>query len=72
MATFYKIGETITEDSRGRLTQTIKYIVGEVKELIKHCIQLLHDKGYNISISNHCLKNPTESTAILYLHIEKR
>ena len=46
MALFSEVVETKVGDPRGRLTRIIKYAVGEAKELIKHCIQLPHDKGY--------------------------
>ena len=40
MALFCEVVETKIEDLRGRLTRLLKYIVGEAKKLIKHCIQL--------------------------------
>ena len=51
MALFCEAVETKIEDRRGRLTRLLKYTVGEAKELIKHCIQLPHDKGYKYAKS---------------------
>ena len=51
MALFCEVVETKIEDPRGRLTRLLKYTVGEAKELIKHCIQLPHDKGYKYAKS---------------------
>ena len=42
---------TKIDDPRGRLTRLIKYTVGEPKELIKHCIQLSHNRGYQTAMS---------------------
>ena len=46
IALFCEVVETKIEDPQDGLTRLIKYTVGKAKELIKHCIQLLHDKGY--------------------------
>ena len=46
MALFAEVVETKTEESRGRLTRMIKFTTGETTELIKHCIQLPHNRGY--------------------------
>ena len=51
MALFCEVVETNIEDPTGRLTRLLKYTVGESKELIKHCIQLPHDKGYKYAKS---------------------
>ena len=40
MVLFCEVVEAEIEDPRGRLTRLHKYIVGEAKKLIKHCIQL--------------------------------
>ena len=51
MALFSEVVETKIDDPRGRLTRLIKYTVGEPKELIKHCIQLPHNRGYQIAVT---------------------
>ena len=48
---FFRVVETKINDTRGRLTRLIKYTVGEPKELIKRCIQLPHDCGYQTVVS---------------------
>ena len=51
MALFSEVVETKIDDPRGRLTRLIKYTMGEPKELIKHCIQLPHDRGYQTAVT---------------------
>ena len=46
MALFAEVVETKIEKPRGRLTRLIKFTTGEARELIKHCIQLPHSRGY--------------------------
>ena len=46
MAMFAEVVETKIEKPRGRLTRLIKFTTGEARELIKHCIQLPHNGGY--------------------------
>ena len=46
MALFVEVVETKIEEPRGRLTRLIKFTTGEARELIKHCIQLPHSRGY--------------------------
>ena len=46
MALFAEVVETKIEEPRGRLTRLIKFTTGEARELIKHCIQLPHNRGY--------------------------
>ena len=46
MALFCEVVETKIEDPRRRLTRLLKHTLGEAKELIQHCIQLPHDKGF--------------------------
>ena len=46
MALFAEVLETKIEEPRGRLTRLIKFTTGEARELIKHCIQLPHNRGY--------------------------
>ena len=45
-ALFVEVVETKIEEPRGRLTRLIKFTTGEARELIKHCIQLPHNRGY--------------------------
>ena len=40
MAVFDEAVEKKIEDPRGKLTRLIKYTTGEVKEMVKNCIQL--------------------------------
>ena len=46
MALFVEVVETKIEEPRGRLARLIKFTTGEARELIKHCIQLPHNRGY--------------------------
>ena len=46
MALFAEHVETKIEEPRGRLTRLIKFTTGEARELIKHCLQLPHNRGY--------------------------
>ena len=46
MELFAEVVETKIEEPRGRLTRLIKFTTGEARELIKHRIQLLHNRGY--------------------------
>ena len=46
MALFAEDVETKIEEPRGRLTRLIKFTTGEARELIKHCLQLPHNRGY--------------------------
>ena len=46
IALFVEVVETKIEEPRGRLTRLIKFTTGEARELIKHCIQLPHNGGY--------------------------
>ena len=46
MVLFAKVVETKIEEFRGRLAILIKFITGEARELIKHCIQLPRNRGY--------------------------
>ena len=46
MVLFAKVVETKIEEFRGRLAILIKFITGEARELIKHCIQLPYNRGY--------------------------
>ena len=46
MALFAEIVETKIEEPRRRLTRLIKFTTGEARQLIKHCIQLPHSRGY--------------------------
>ena len=46
MVLFGEVVETKIEEPRGRLTRLIKLTTGEARELIKHCIQLPHNGGY--------------------------
>ena len=50
MALFKEVVETKIEDPHGRLTRLIRYTSGEVKQLIKHCIELPLHLGYNNAI----------------------
>ena len=51
MALFCEVVKTKIEDPKGRLTRLFKYTVGEAKELIKHYIQIPHDKSYKYAKS---------------------
>ena len=51
MALFSEVVETKMYYLRGRLTRLIKYTMGEPKELIKHSIQLPHDRGYQTAVT---------------------
>ena len=46
MALFAEVVEINIEEPRGRMTRLIKFTTGEARELIKHCIQLPHSRGY--------------------------
>ena len=46
MALFCEVVEIKVEYYLHTLTWIIKYTVGKTEELVKHCIQLPHDKGY--------------------------
>ena len=47
MALFHELVEKRIEDLRGRLTCLIKYIKGDPKEMIKHCVQQPAAVGYD-------------------------
>ena len=51
MVLFSEVVETKIDDPRGRLTRLIKYTMREPKELIKHCIQLPQDRGYQTAVT---------------------
>ena len=51
MALFSEVLETKIDDSRGKLTRLIKHTMGEPKELIKHCFELPHDRGYQTAMT---------------------
>ena len=51
MAPFSEVVETKIDNPRGRLTRLIKYTMEEPKELIKHCIHLPHDRGYQTAVT---------------------
>ena len=51
MALFCQVMQTKIDDPRGSLIRPIKYTMGEPKELIKHCIQLPHDRGYQTAVT---------------------
>ena len=46
MAVFDEAVEKKIEDPCGKLTRLIKYTIGEVKEMLKNCIQLPPKEGY--------------------------
>ena len=46
MAVFDEVVEKKIEDPCGKLTCLIKYTIGEVKEMLKNCIQLPPKEGY--------------------------
>ena len=46
MALFTEVVETKIEEPRGRLTRLIKFTIREARELIKCCIWLPHNRGY--------------------------
>ena len=51
MALFSKVVETKLDDPTGRLTRLIKHTVGDPKELMKNCIQLRYDHGYQTPVT---------------------
>ena len=51
LAVFKEVVEKKIDDVRGRLTRLIKYIDGELKEMIKHCIQQPANIGYKTARS---------------------
>ena len=71
MVLFCEVAGTEIEDPRGILTRLNKYTVGKAKQLIKHCIQLPHDKGYKYAKSL-LEKKPIETPTRFYLRIGKR
>ena len=46
MAVFDETVKKKVEDQRGKLTRLIKYTTGEVKEMVKNCIELPPKEGY--------------------------
>ena len=46
IALFTEAVEKMIEESRGRLRKLIKLTIGEARELVKHCIELPHNRGY--------------------------
>ena len=46
MELFAEVVQTKIEEPRGRLTRLIKFTTGEARELIKYCIQLPRNRGY--------------------------
>ena len=49
MALLAEVVETKIEEPRGIITRLIKLTTGEARELIKNCIQLPHNTGYQYS-----------------------
>ena len=47
MAVFNEVVEKRIDDEKGKLTRLIKYTKGEPKEMVKNCIQLPADVGFN-------------------------
>ena len=47
MTLFRELVEKRSEDPRGRLTRLIKYTKGDLKEIIKHCVQQPAADGYD-------------------------
>ena len=47
MTLFRELVEKRSEDPRGRLTRLIKYTKGDLKEMIKHCVQPTAADGYD-------------------------
>ena len=46
MAVFDEAVEKKIENPRGKLTRLIKYTTGQVKEMVRNCIQLPPKEGY--------------------------
>ena len=46
MALLAEVVETKNEEPRGRLIKLIKCTTGEGRDLIKNCIQVPHNRGY--------------------------
>ena len=51
MTLLREVVESKIENPHGRLTRLIKYTNREAKELIKHCIEQLVNKGYENAIN---------------------
>ena len=51
MVVFSEVVETKNDDPRAKPARLVKYTMGEPKELIKHCIQLPHDQGYQTAVT---------------------
>ena len=70
MALFSEVVEAKIDAPRGRLTRLIKYTVGEPKELMKHCIQLPHNRGYQTAVT--LLEKLMGILTRYYHHIKRR
>ena len=46
MELFAEVVQTKIEEPRGRLTRLMQFTTGEARELIKYCIQLPRNRGY--------------------------
>ena len=46
IALFAEAIEKMIEESRGRLRKLIKLTIEEARQLVKHCIELPHNRGY--------------------------
>ena len=57
---FKEVVERKIKDPVGRLTRFIKFTNGEAKDLMKHCIYLTPDTGYDTAITllNKIYGNP--------------
>ena len=70
MSLFAEVVETKIEELRGRLTRLIKLTTEEAGELIKHCIQLPHNIGYQHTSA--LLESPMVTPIRYYPHIGKK
>ena len=63
-------GKSQKESEPGRLTRLIKFTTGEARELTKHCIQLPHNRGYQLQ--EHFWKELMVTLIRYYHHTGKK
>jgi len=59
IATFKEAVESKIQDPRGRLTRLIKYLKGEAKEMVRHCIHIDSDDCFDnamMPLKSHFLR----------------
>ena len=67
MEIFKEVVEKRIEDPRGRLRRLIKYITGEAKDLIKHCIQQPLWEGYKNALELLRIRYGWSTEGVSYL-----